>query len=331
MDIEKEKKFNKKIIIGFIYFIITVAVILLVFSSFTVIDAGHTGVVVRLGKVSDNVLNEGFHFKLPIITNIVKIDNRVLKTEVESNSASKDLQSISSKVSVNYRVNTNSSAKIYKNVGNNFNNVIVNPAIQECMKSVTAKYNAEELITKRAIVSSEMEKEISQKINPYGLNIEVFNIIDFDFSEEFSKAIEAKQTAQQQALKAEQDLARIKVEASQTVEKAKAESEAYQLKNQQLTDKVIMMEFVEKWDGKLPVVTSGGSALFDMNSFINTNGLKDDKKENNNKLYYKVFMMEFVEKWDGKLPAVTSGGSALFDMSLFINSNGLKDDKKGKL
>jgi len=278
MDFENKKKFTKKIIIGFICFIITVVVILLIFSSFTVIDAGHTGVVVRLGKVSDNVLNEGFHFKLPIITNIVKIDNRVIKTEVESNSASKDLQSISSKVSVNYRVNTNSSAKIYKNVGNNFETVIVNPAIHECMKSVTAKYNAEELITKRAIVSSEMEKEISQKINPYGLNIEVFNIIDFDFSEEFSKAIEAKQTAQQQALKAEQDLARIKVEASQTVEKAKAESEAYQLKNQQLTDKVIMMEFVEKWDGKLPAVTSGGSALFDMSSFINSNGLKDDKK-----------------------------------------------------
>jgi regulator of protease activity HflC (stomatin/prohibitin superfamily) len=278
MDFEKVKKNNKKLIFGGIYFIIAVIVILLIFSSFTVIDAGHTGVVVRLGKVSDNVLNEGFHFKLPIITNIVKIDNRVIKTEVESNSASKDLQSISSKVSVNYRVNTNSSAKIYKNVGNNFETVIVNPAIQECMKSVAAKYTAEELITKRAIVSSEMEKEISQKINPYGLNIEVFNIIDFDFSEEFSKAIEAKQTAQQQALKAEQDLARIKVEASQTVEKAKAESEAYQLKNQQLTDKVIMMEFVEKWDGKLPTVTSGGSALFDMSSFINTNGLKDDKK-----------------------------------------------------
>jgi regulator of protease activity HflC (stomatin/prohibitin superfamily) len=278
MDFENKKKFTKKIIIGFIWFIITVVVILLIFSSFTVIDAGHTGVVVRLGKVSDNVLNEGFHFKLPIITNIVKIDNRVIKTEVESNSASKDLQSISSKVSVNYRVNTNSSAKIYKNVGNNFETVIVNPAIQECMKSVAAKYTAEELITKRAIVSSEMEKEISQKINPYGLNIEVFNIINFEFSKEFSKAIEAKQTAQQQALKAEQDLARIKVEASQTVEKAKAESEAYQLKNQQLTDKVIMMEFVEKWDGKLPAVTSGGSALFDMSSFINSNGLKDDKK-----------------------------------------------------
>jgi len=278
MDFEKVKKNNKKLIFGGIYFIIAVIVILLIFSSFTVIDAGHTGVVVGLGKVSDNVLNEGFHFKLPIITNIVKIDNRVLKTEVKSDSASKDLQSISSKVSVNYRVNTNSSAKIYKNVGNNFETVIVNPAIQECMKSVAAKYTAEELITKRAIVSSEMEKEISQKINPYGLNIEVFNIIDFDFSEEFSKAIEAKQTAQQQALKAEQDLARIKVEASQTVEKAKAESEAYQLKNQQLTDKVIMMEFVEKWDGKLPAVTSGGSALFDMSSFINSNGLKDDKK-----------------------------------------------------
>jgi len=269
------KKLVKRIIIGIITGFILLFTILILFSSFTVVDAGHTGVKVTLGKVSDDVLSEGFHFKTPFITNIVQIDNRVMKTEVDSNAASKDLQSISSKVSVNYRVNTSASASIYKNVGQDFNNVIVNPAIQECMKSVTAKYNADQLITNRTIVSSEMEKEISQKINPYGLNIEVFNIINFEFSEEFSKAIEAKQTAQQQALKAEQDLSRIKVEAAQLVEKAKAESEAYQLKNQQLTDKVIMMQYVEKWDGKLPVVTSGGSSLFDINSIINRDALKN--------------------------------------------------------
>jgi len=271
----KNKKLIKRIIIGVITSFVVIILLIIIFSSFTVVDAGHTGVKVTLGKVSDDVLSEGFHFKTPFITSIVQIDNRVTKTEVDSNAASKDLQSISSKVSVNYRVNTSASASIYKNVGQDFNNIIVNPAIQECMKAVTARYNADQLITNRSVVSAEMEKEISQKINPYGLNIEVFNILNFEFSEEFSKAIEAKQTAQQQALKAEQDLTRIKVEAAQLVEKAKAESEAYQLKNKELTDKVIMMQFVEKWDGKLPVVTSGGSALFDINSFINRDALKD--------------------------------------------------------
>jgi len=274
----KNKKLFKKYLKIVISVIVGIFILITIFCSFTVVSAGHTGVKVNLGKVSDTVLNEGLHFKMPFITSIVQVDNRVTKTEVETNAASKDLQSISTKVAVNYRVNRNSSASIYKNVGNDFNYVIVNPAIQECVKSVAARYNAEQLITNRNVVSVEMEKEISQKINPYGLNIEVLNIVNFDFSEEFNKAIEAKQTAQQQALKAEQDLERIKVEAQQMVEKAKAESEAYQLKNQQITDKIVMMQFVDKWDGKLPSVTSGGSALFDVNSLINTNGLKSDSK-----------------------------------------------------
>ncbi len=253
--------------------IVIIAIIILVlvivgFNSFTVVQAGHTGVVVNLGKVSEQVLEEGLHFKIPFVSQIVQVDNRVMKTEVESNAASKDLQNISSKVSINYRVNRSSSADIYKNVGSDFTNVIVNPAIQECVKSVAAKYTAEQLITNRATVSTEMEEAISQKINPYGLSIEVFNIVNFDFSEEFNKAIEAKQTAQQEALKAEQDLARIKVEAEQTIEKAKAEAEAYNLKNAQLTDKVIMMEFVEKWDGKMPSVVSSAQSMFDVSSYI---------------------------------------------------------------
>ncbi len=260
-------KVKKVVIIA----VIVLAVIILGFSSFAIVSPGHTGVVVTLGKVSDKVLEEGIHFKLPFIQSVEQIDNRVLKTEVESNAASKDLQTISSKVSINYRVNKSSSAEIYKNVGTDFTNVIVNPAIQECVKSIAAKYTAEQLITNRAIVSTEMEEAISHKINPYGLSIEVFNIVNFDFSEEFNKAIEAKQTAQQSALKAEQDLARIKVEAEQTVEKAKAEAEAYKLKNEQITDKVIMMEFIDKWNGELPKVASDAGALFDVSSYIGDN------------------------------------------------------------
>lgn len=267
VNITPEGKTVKKIVIAVIAIL---AVIIIGFSCFSIVSPGHTGVVVTLGKVSDKVLEEGIHFKLPFVSSVEQIDNRVLKTEVESNAASKDLQTISSKVSINYRVNRASSAEIYKNVGSDFTNVIVNPAIQECVKSIAAKYTAEQLITNRAVVSTEMEESISQKINPYGLSIEVFNIVNFDFSEEFNKAIEAKQTAQQAALKAEQDLARIKVEAEQTVEKARAEAEAYKLKNEQITDKVIMMEFIDKWDGELPKVASDAGALFDVGSFLGT-------------------------------------------------------------
>ncbi len=262
---QSSKKVKRTIIAVIIIFVL----LIVGFNSFSIISPGHTGVIVTLGKVSDKVLEEGIHFKIPFIQNVEQIDNRVLKTEVESNAASKDLQTISSKVSINYRVNKASSAQIYKNVGADFTNVIVNPAIQECVKSIAAKYTAEQLITNRAVVSSEMEDAISQKINPYGLSIEVFNIVNFDFSEEFNKAIEAKQTAQQEALKAEQDLARIKVEAEQTVEKAKAEAEAYKLKNEQLTENVMIMEFIEKWDGELPKVASDAGTLFDISSYIN--------------------------------------------------------------
>ncbi|MGN0621630.1 MAG: prohibitin family protein [Porcipelethomonas sp.] len=265
VNVNPSEKKIKKIIVSVIVILI---VIILGFNSFSVVQPGHTGVVVTLGKVSPTVFEEGFHFKIPFISQVVQIDNRVMKTEVQSNAASKDLQTIDSTVSVNYRVNKSSSADIYKNVGNDFTNVIVNPAIQECVKSIAAKYTAEQLITNRAVVSSEMEEAISQKINPYGMSIEVFNIINFDFTEEFNKAIEAKQTAQQEALKAEQDLARIKVEAEQTVEKAKAEAEAYKLKNEQLTETVIMMEFIDKWNGELPKVVSDTSSLFDVSSYI---------------------------------------------------------------
>ncbi len=252
--------------------VIALLVIIIAFNSFTIVSPGHTGVVINLGKVSSNILEEGMHFKIPFVTNVVQVDNRVLKTEVESNASSKDLQTVYTKVSINYRVNKSSSADIYKNVGTDFTNVIVNPAIQECVKSIAAKYTAEQLITNRESVSSEMEETISQKITPYGLNIEVFNIVNFDFSEEFNKAIEAKQTAQQEALKAEQDLARIKVEAEQTIEKAKAEAEAYNLKNAQLTDKIIMMEFIDKWDGQLPKVASDTGAMFDVGAYIGAAG-----------------------------------------------------------
>ena len=265
-----EKLKNKKKLI----FALIVAAVVIALGAFSVVvvPAGHTGVQVTLGAVGGDVLQEGMHFKVPFVTNIVVMDNRVLKTEVECSSASKDLQTVSSTIALNYRVGRENSATIYNNDGTNFEANIVNPAIQECVKSVTAKYTAEELITERQRVGDQMKEALREKITPYGLDIEVFNIISFEFSEEFNAAIEAKQTAQQNALKAEQDLARIKVEAEQKVEQARAEAEAYRLKNEQITDQTLMMEWISKWDGKLPAVAGEGGYMFDVSGFLNGSG-----------------------------------------------------------
>ena len=133
---------------------------------------------------------------------------------------------------------------------------------------MTAKFTAEELISDRQNVGEQMKELLAEKITPYGLDIEVFNIISFDFSEEFNAAIEAKQTAQQNALKAEQDLARIKVEAEQKIEQARAEAESYKLKNQEITDNTLKMAWIEKWNGELPKVVSDGDNLMSIGGII---------------------------------------------------------------
>lgn len=250
--------------------IAAVAVLVVALNSFTSVEAGHSGVVLTFGKVSEAVLSEGLHVKIPFIQQIIQIDNRVLKAEVDCSSASKDLQTVSSTIALNYRVRNEASAKIYKEVGLSYENVIINPAIQECVKAVTAKYTAEQLITERQIISDQMKELLNEKISSYGLELEIFNIISFEFTAEYNAAIEAKQTAQQNALKAEQDLQRIKVEAEQTVAQAEAEAEAYRLKSEQITPQMIAMEYIDKWDGKLPAVAGGDSSsmLIDISEII---------------------------------------------------------------
>ncbi|WP_432650440.1 prohibitin family protein [Huintestinicola sp.] len=246
------------------------AVLIVALNSFASVEAGHSGVVLTFGKVSETVLSEGLHVKIPFIQQIIQIDNRVLKAEVDCSSASKDLQTVSSTIALNYRVRNEASAKIYKEVGLSYENVIINPAIQECVKAVTAKYTAEQLITERQIISDQMKELLNEKISSYGLELEIFNIISFEFTAEYNAAIEAKQTAQQNALKAEQDLQRIKVEAEQTVAQAQAEAEAYRLKSEQITPQMIAMEYIDKWDGKLPAVAGGDSSsmLIDISELI---------------------------------------------------------------
>ncbi|MBQ6816468.1 MAG: prohibitin family protein [Clostridia bacterium] len=254
-----------KIALTVIGVIIAVAI---VSTCFTVINAGHTGVVMTFGAVEEKVLNEGLHFKLPLVQTVVQMNNRTQKIETNGTSSSKDLQIITYVVAVNYHVNPTASATLYKTVGIGYGDVIIVPAIQESIKAVTAQYTAEELITKRQTVGEQIKDALSEKIAHYGINVEIFNIVNFDFSEEFNNAVEAKQTAQQNALKAEQDLARIEVEAKQKITQAEAEAQSIKLIQEALAKSPDYINYVKwnKWNGELPSVMGESDILLDYNS-----------------------------------------------------------------
>jgi regulator of protease activity HflC (stomatin/prohibitin superfamily) len=170
-------------------------------------------------------------------------------------------------IAVNYRVDGKQATALYKNVGKQYETVILQPAIQESIKAVTSQYTAEELITNRSDVSKKCMETLDSKVKGYGLIIDNFNIIDFDFSAEFNKAIEEKQVAEQKVLTAKQELEKEKIEAEKKLVKAEAEKKANELLNKTLTDEVLMQQFIDKWNGQLPKVTSDNN-LFDVSGLL---------------------------------------------------------------
>ncbi|MGN1082608.1 MAG: prohibitin family protein, partial [Candidatus Avispirillum sp.] len=196
------KKHVKKIVV---IAIIAVAAVILLANCLCVVDAGHTGVVVTMGKVNDTVLQEGLHFKAPFIQQVVKIDNRITKLEVQTEAFSKDLQTVNTTLAINYRVDTAKSYSIYKNIGSDYEAVVVTPAVNEVLKAITALYTAEESVTNRTLISEGLVTGLNEKLNEAGLYVTDVNIINFDFSDAYVTAIEEKQVAQQKLLQAETD------------------------------------------------------------------------------------------------------------------------------
>ena len=256
------KKNVKKLALALI---IALFALVLVTNCFTIVDAGHTGVVVTLGKVNEGVLQEGMHFKAPFVQKVVKIDNRIVKLEVDTEAFSKDLQTVATTLAINYRVDTSKSYSIYKNIGANYEQVLVAPAVNEVLKAITAQYTAEESVTNRTLVSDGLIKGLNEKLNNIGLYITDVNIINFDFSEAFITAIEEKQVAQQQLLKAETEkqtaITNAEAEAETTRIKAQAEADANNKIKASLSEEVIRSKFYEKWDGKLPQAMGSDSII----------------------------------------------------------------------
>ena len=244
--------------------VLVLALLISVGNSIRIIQPGFVGVNVRLGAAQDESLTEGLHLVVPFITSVYRIDTRIQKAEINGNeAASKDLQIVTSAMVINYHLEKDSVVRLYRQIGLAYEDVVIAPGVQEVFKAATAEFTAESLITQRQTVSEIIRKGLQERFEPYGIIVDQVNITNFDFSADFNRAIEAKVTAEQNALKAEKDLERFKFEAQQKVatakgeaealvEKARAEAESLQLRLQYAKPEIIMLNAVEKWDGKLP-------------------------------------------------------------------------------
>jgi len=250
--------------------IIGAIVLLILFSRpWVQVGPGERGIVMNFGAVQQEVLSEGLHVRIPVMQEIVLVDVKVQKAETDAAAASADLQDVSSRVALNYHIVPDKANVVYQNIGIHFKERIIDPAILEVVKAVTAKYSAEELITKRPAVSEAMRAALSERLMVHNIAVDAFSIVIFSFSKVFTEAIEAKQTAEQLALKAKRDLDRIKIEAEQKITAARAEAESLRLQRANISSDLIElrkieanMKAIDKWNGILPQVTGAGAVPF---------------------------------------------------------------------
>lgn len=248
------------VIVGVIIFI------LIFFRPWVQVGPGQRGIVLNFGAVQKQVMEEGLHLRIPVMQEVVLMDVKVQKAETDAAAASADLQDVTSRVALNYHIVPDQANIVYQKIGIQFKERIIDPAILEVVKAVTAKYTAEELITKRPAVSEAMRLALSDRLIVNNIAVDAFSIVIFSFSKIFTEAIESKQTAEQLALKAKRDLDRIKIEAEQKITAARAEAESLRLQRANISPDLIElrrieanMKAIEKWNGILPQVTGGGA------------------------------------------------------------------------
>lgn len=255
--------------------IIVIFLIITFFNSFKTIPTGFIGVKTRFGQVQDTMLNEGLNLKIPFIEKIVLMDCRTQKTEYTMEASSKDLQKISNyKIAINYNITKDTANQLYKSVGVDYKNIIVEPAIQSVMKDSVANFTAEELITKRSEVAQFALDRLTEKFQNSGITLTGLDILDLSFSEEFDTAVEQKQIVEQETQKAQYELEKARVENQKKIENAQADAEVMAAQNSQITDNYLRLKeienqkaMIEKWNGQLPTTMTGSdvSSIFNVN------------------------------------------------------------------
>jgi len=260
----------RKKAVTLLVFLAVVAMAILILNPFVMVGAGERGVILNFGAVGKDVLGEGLHLRMPIMQRIIKVDVKVQKSQTDADAASRDLQDIHSTIAVNHHVIPDKANWLYQNIGVSYKERVIDPAVQEVVKAVTARYTAVELITQREKVRGEIKEMLKQRMTGYFIVVDDLSIVNFKFSPQFTQAIEEKQTAEQKALKATRDLDRIKIEAEQKIAQAKAEAEALRLQKENVSPMLIQLRQIEvssrmiemmerKWNGQLPSVMTGGT------------------------------------------------------------------------
>ena len=254
---------------------IVLAVIVIAATCVVRIPTGFTGVVTNFGKVSDRTLDPGIHFKAPW-QSIVKMDTRIQVKTLDLSCFSSDIQEVMINYALNIQIASRDTKTIYSTIGKDYYNVVIVPNVAECVKTVCAKYNAEDLISQRAELARTIEEELSERLKAYNIIVISTSITDIDFKASFTDAVEAKQVAQQNKLRAETEAEQkvIEAEAEQRVRKINADAEAYEMTvraeaeaeanrkiAESLNDDILRKMYYDNWDGKLPTVMSGEGTM----------------------------------------------------------------------
>lgn len=254
---------GRRVTAGVIGFLVLLLVLTFL-TSIRGVGTGRVGVVTQYGQVTGRELDEGLSFVAPWgINRVTEYDIKTQKVEASSAAATRDLQDVNATIVLTYSLNRGKVSEVHQSVGKNFQQIEIDPQVQEAFKAVSAQYTASELITSRAEVKLAVLKNIQDRVEKNGrYNIQDIAITNFSFSAEFNKAIEAVQIANQNVAQARQELETVKVNAEKSIAEAKAQAEAQRLKQQTLTKELLQQEAIKKWDGKLPTYSGGGSNLF---------------------------------------------------------------------
>jgi regulator of protease activity HflC (stomatin/prohibitin superfamily) len=255
----------------FIKLCLSIAIVVIIFFPFVLINAGERGVLMKFGEVQDKILGEGLHLIIPIVNTVKKLSIRVQKQEISAEASSKDLQEVYTDVALNWHIVPREANLIFQQIGDETEVVdkIINPAVEEVLKAVMAKYTAEEIITKRGEVKGGVDELLTTRLINYHVYIDDISLVHVHFSKRFSDAVEAKQIAEQEVKRADFVAQKAVKEAEAKVNLAKGETEAQRLIRETLTPDILQKQTIEKWDGQLPKIITDGKLKFDVSKFLN--------------------------------------------------------------
>lgn len=243
---------------------VLVVAVMLAFSAFFIVPPGEVAIKTRLGAIVDSY-GEGMHFKLPFVESVTKFSIQIQRANIKTQAFSKDLQTMNAHLVVNHRIEQGTAVSIFRNLGPNYVENIVDPAVQEVFKAIAARYSAERVISERNELVLEINKEVKDRLTTKQIVVTDISVVDLDFTEQFLKAVEDKQVADQQAQQAGKLVEKAKRDAEQQVAKSRGEAEALRLQREQVTPALIelrkvdaQLKAIEKWNGVLPGYVGAG-------------------------------------------------------------------------